>query len=467
MTTSAPVEAGAAPAGTLSSVIRDLSVLALKTVATQVVPVFASLYVASIVAKESALSFSSFSLVNAINLTIFLGVSGCLQALYFVAGRALGRKEPGMYAAAIVAGLALSFVFGAVMTGLSIAIGPILGLLRLDADVAALAGPLGVTAALGILPSVWMVVYRVHASLREKAGLVTIIYVLGALAIVVLAMTTQSLWPDRPGRAALGVLGSVAAANWLMLLLARVSWRALPDLRFTPEVLAEAQVKWRIALGIVVAVGWPIGVVILLECLAPLVSSLLIGRYWVSAMPVHSVVLLCVSLGQVIPIGLGQAAVQRVAVLHSAGDALNRNRVAVTSLVVGAVLGGAVVALFAAASASLGALFLGPAAFEPGTRLLLEQLMLPGGLLLAIQGIIFIGAAILRGVGQTRAPLVQCLIGYCVIASGGQVLLGPVLGLGVQGVWWGLILGFGATALAVVWRCFTELRSDNPKVQPT
>jgi MATE family multidrug resistance protein len=432
----------------------------MKTVATQVVPVLGSLYVAGLVAKDSGLSFSSYSLVNSINLTAFLAVSGFLQALYFAAGQALGRRNPGAYGAAISAGVVLALSRGALLTVLSLVIGPTLGLLGLAPEVVALARPLGLAGALDVVPSILLVVYRVHASLREKAGFVSLVYAAGAIGAAILAVATQGLMKELVGNIAVGVLLCVATVHWLMVLVAIVSVRVLPELRFEPGILAETKAQLRSALGLVAAVGWPIGVVMLLESLASLVSSLIVGRYWVSVMPVHSIVLLWVSLCQVIPVGLGQAAVQRVAVLHSKGELLDRNRVAMISLVIGAVFGALVMALFVAIPVQLGAVFLGKAAFDPDAQEMLQHLMIQGGLLLAIQSFIIIGAAILRGVGQTRAPLVQCFVGYCVIAAGSQVLFGPVLGLGASGVWWGLILGFGTTALALMWRCYTELRFD-------
>ncbi|KFE69498.1 Multidrug and toxin extrusion (MATE) family efflux pump protein [Hyalangium minutum] len=447
--------------------MRDLCVLAMKTVATQVVPVLSSLYVASLVAKDSGLSFSSYSLVNSINLTAFLAVSGFLQALYFAAGQALGRRNPGAYGAAIASGAVLALSLGVVLTVLSLVIGPILGLLGLDSEVVALARPLGLAGALDVIPSFLLVVYRVHASLREKAGFVSLVYAAGAVGSAILSVFTLDLMKELVGSVAVGVLICVAATHWLMVLVAALSMRFMPELRFEPGVLAEAKAKLRSAMGLVSSVGWPIGVVMLLESLAPLVSSLVVGRYWVSVMPVHSIVLLWVSLCQVVPVGLGQAAVQRIAVLHSKGELVNRNRVAMTSLVLGTVFGAAIVAVFLSLPVELGAIFLGKAAFEPEAQEMLQHLMVQGGLLVAIQAFIIIGAAILRGVGQTRAPLAQCFVGYCVIASGSQILFGPVLGLGASGVWWGLVLGFGATALALMWRCYTELRSDLAAASPT
>ncbi|WP_224360661.1 MATE family efflux transporter [Hyalangium versicolor] len=452
-------ETRAAPRGT-SAVVWALSVLAMKTVATQVAPLLASLYVASLVAKEAAMTFSSYSLVTSVNLTIFLAASGSLQALYFVAGQALGRKDQSAYDAAIVAGLLLALALGVGSMMLSFAIGAILRMLGMNSDVVALAPPQGAVAAIGIIPALWMAVYRVHASLREKPGIVTLVYATGAASAAIIATATTGLWPAVLGSTAVRVLLSVSASNWLMLLLAALSLRAFPDLRPRPGTLTEVKAKLRAASAIVASVGWPIGVVILLDSLAPLISSLIIGRYWTSAIPVHSIVLLWVSLCQVVPVGLGHAAVQRIAVLHSKGDVINRNRVAVVSLMLGAVFGVLVIAVFAAIPVQLGAVFLGKAAFAPEAQTLLRQLMLPGGILLTIQGLIIIGAAILRGVGQTRAPLMQSFLGYCVIAAGSQFLLGPVLGHGVRGVWWGLLIGFGVTAVAVTRRCYSELRPN-------
>jgi MATE family multidrug resistance protein len=443
----------ARPAGG-ARVVPGLLVLALKMALAQLAPLLASLYLAGVVARQGSLPFSGYILVASINLTVFLALSTSLQALFYVGGKALGRQRPADYEAAIGAGTRLALWIALPSMLLSAAVGGMLHLLRFDARVVALAAWLGLAAAVGIPPALLMVVYRVHAALNGRAGLVTLLYAAGAALAVALATLAVAL---APGHAPVAVVLSLAATNWLVLLGGWLSLRRSP-LRLGRGALRASGLG--ATMRLIAAVGWPIGAVVLLDSLASLASQLIVGRFWLAAVPVHGAVMLWTAVGLVVPIGIGQAAVQSVAVLHARGDRAARNRAAAASLATGALYGAIVAALFAAFPVRLGAVLLGAGAHQPAARALLGQIMGPGGVALGLQGVIVIAAGILRGLGQTRAPLVQALIGYAVIGTGGQLLFGFVLGQGVRGIWLGLILGFATIAAAVTWGCYLHLKPE-------
>lgn len=448
---------GGRPLSPSSPVLGELLSLSFKMCLAQLAPLVASLYLARLVAGLGALAFSSYSLVTAFNMTMFVAASGFLQSLYFVGGRAKGSQDVSSYHASILAGLGWALGIGALLIALSCGLGEALSALRFDPEVVQHARSLGRAAALGIAPSLLLLVYRVHASLHDRAGLVTLVHGIGALAASLLA--TIAVTHAVRSQSARWVLLSVAGANWLMLLVALASLRTSPGLWPGVRTLKAAGGKLRSNAALVASVGWPIGAVVLLDSAASMVSSLIVGRYWLAAVPVHSVALLWVAMGLIVPLGISQAVVQRVAVLSAQKKSGARNRVAWISLTLAALFGVLVVALFAAAPVQMGALLLGASAFEAAPQQLLRSLMPLAAALLALQSIIVVAAASLRGIGQTRAPLIQALVGYCILATGGQLLFGRALRFGVTGVWWGLLLGFGITAIAVTARCFSEFRS--------
>jgi MATE family multidrug resistance protein len=449
----------ALPAGAIG----ELATLSLKLALAQLAPLVASLYLSALVAAQGPMVFSSYSLVTTVNLTLFIAASSFLQVLYYVAGRAKGYAADGEYDGAMSAGVVMALTLAAVGTALSCMIGIILDALQLDAELVAGARWQGMLAAVGIAPTLLLVVYRVHASLNRRAGFVTLLA--GAGAALAAAFATWAVWRStgEAEHAVAGVLLSIAAANWLMLLVALASLRCSPELRRSRDVAGATRPPLRQSIALMCAVGWPVGAVVLLDSLASLVTALFVGRYWVAAVPVNAVVLLWVAVGLVIPLGMAQAAVQRVAVTHAEGDRATRNRLATVAMAMGVGYGVLAVAFFALVPVPMGALLLHHAAYEPENVAMLRALMIPGGIVLALQGLIVIAAAILRGIGQTRAPLVQAFIGYSIIGTGSQALFGLVLGYGATGVWWGLVLGFAVTAVAVTWRCWHELG----RVQPT
>lgn len=442
-----PARAGRA----VTPVLRPLLALSVTMALAQLAPLLLGLYMARLVAVHGTLLFSAYSLVNAANTTVFVAAASMLQSLYFVGGRAIGRGDTARYRAAIAAGAVLGLGLGIATAAASAAIGPVLALLGMDPALAGNARSLGLVAALAMLPLPLLVVFRVHAALNERAALVMVMSVAGALLTALLASQVRDSAP--PLLAARHIVWYGVGVNWAMLALAALCCAAMPALRLP----RDGRPPLAAAMREVVSVGWPIGAVVLLDSLAALVSSLIVSAYWLEWSALHLAVLLLVTVMLIGPLGIAQAAVQRVAVLHAQGLFGERNRVAVAALLLGGAYGLLMAVPAALWPTQAAGLLLAPDALAAAAPLV-APVMLLGAALLFLQTLIVIAAALLRGIGQTRAPLRQAFVGYMVVASGGQLLLGPWLGYGLHGVWYGLLAGFGATALAVLWRCRQEFR---------
>ncbi len=425
-----------------------------KLALAQLAPLLMSLYLAGLIARRDEHVFASYSLVTSINVTLFITFSSFLQVLYYMGGRALGTGAQAEYRAALRAGIAVSFAAGLFSCAVSMLIGPALGALGLNAALVSPAATMGLVAAAGLLPALPLVVFRVHAALCGSAGLASALATAGALLGIGAAALLASLTADASVLAH-QLLWAVAAVQWAMLGVAALALRRvrgldLAPLAAQPQPAPSLPTMWR--------VGWPVGAVVLLDSMCMLSSSLAMGRFWPDALPIHGVVTLCVTVGLIVPLGIAQAAVQSVAIKHAEGDAAARNAAARAALAYGALWGLVAMAVFALAAEPLGAVFMSPAALDVQARQWLRQFMPLAGAVLALQGLIVIAAAVLRGIGQTRAPLLQAAIGYLVFGAGGQIAFGLGLGWGAVGLWAGLILGFFVTAVAVLWRCYSQLR---------
>ena len=66
--------------------------------------------------------------------------------------------------------------------------------------------------------------------------------------------------------------------------------------------------------------------------------------------------------------------------------------------------------------------------------------------------ILLAAAGALRGVGDTRVPMLLNLLGFWCIGLPVSALLGFSLGVGPQGVWWGLATGIGVVAILLLFR---------------
>ena len=64
----------------------------------------------------------------------------------------------------------------------------------------------------------------------------------------------------------------------------------------------------------------------------------------------------------------------------------------------------------------------------------------------SVDGMQAVGAGVLRGLGDTRVPLVAMLSGYWLIGVPVSVWLGFKTQLGPVGLWWGFVAGLGSVA---------------------
>jgi MATE family multidrug resistance protein len=63
-----------------------------------------------------------------------------------------------------------------------------------------------------------------------------------------------------------------------------------------------------------------------------------------------------------------------------------------------------------------------------------------------------VAAGVLRGLQDTRAPMLIALFGYWVVGFGTAVLLGFGLHWQGVGIWWGLFAGLAAAGALLLWR---------------
>ena len=74
-------------------------------------------------------------------------------------------------------------------------------------------------------------------------------------------------------------------------------------------------------------------------------------------------------------------------------------------------------------------------------------------------GIQVTAAGALRGLKDTRAPMIVALISYWVVGLSGAYLFGFQLDMGGVGLWWGLVLGLTTAAILLWWRFYRKINS--------
>jgi len=250
----------------------------------------------------------------------------------------------------------------------------------------------------------------------------------------------------------LGVIGSAYATFAARILLAvflliailyreRRSPSGFHDVRWTLDLPR----MWRIA-----RLGFPAAGQITLEVGVFAAASMLAARISPMALAAHQIVLHVASVLFMIPYGLSSAAAVRVGQAVGRGDAPGRRVAGWAAITIGLIFAGVTSVLLVATPESFLRLFTTDASvLAVGAVLLLFY-----ALCQPLDALQVVATGALRGVGDTRTPMLANLIGHWGIGLPIAYYLCFSRSWGVEGLWTGLCIGLAiiGTFLADVWR---------------
>ena len=166
-------------------------------------------------------------------------------------------------------------------------------------------------------------------------------------------------------------------------------------------------------------------------------ASALIGRLSSASLAAHQIALNLWSFAYMMPLGLNAAGAVRVGQAVGRGDREGIWRAGWTALALGAVL-----TMTAAVVFLLGGQFLiGAFSRDPAVLAIGPSLLGIAGLCLVFDGTQSIATGLLRGLGETRIPMVTALASYWAVALPLGYTACFRWGWGVQGMWGGLAVG--------------------------
>lgn len=197
--------------------------------------------------------------------------------------------------------------------------------------------------------------------------------------------------------------------------------------------------------------GAPIGVTMALEMGVFALAAFFMGWIGAPAVAAHAIALQIAAVTFMVPLGLGQAATVRVGRALGAGDAAAVMRAGWTAWVVGVVFMAAMALVMWTWPRELVGLFLGEAS-AANVRDLAVTFVTVAAIFQIVDGAQVIGAGMLRGLHDTRWPLLFALVGYWVVGLG----IGSWLAFGQNwqglGIWIGLATGLASVAVLMLAR---------------
>ncbi|HKC03706.1 MAG TPA: MATE family efflux transporter [Sphingomicrobium sp.] len=198
--------------------------------------------------------------------------------------------------------------------------------------------------------------------------------------------------------------------------------------------------------------GWPIGATMALEMGVFALAAYFMGWIGAPAVAGHAVALQIAALTFMIPLGLGQAATVRVGLAHGRGDRRAITRAGWTAWVLGVGFMGLMAIGMLVSPRTLVTLFLVDAPANAMAIVLAVSFLKVAAAFQLVDGAQVIGAGMLRGLHDTRWPLIFALVGYWVVGLGIGAWLAFAADWQGVGIWVGLASGLAAVAVLMLAR---------------
>lgn len=345
----------------------------------------------------------------------------------------------------LFAGLQLAAVLTIVLTTLSLALIAALPAFGLHPDVLAFLRPYLAHLLWSTAP---LLAYAVCRRYLQAMHIVRpVMYALVLANLVNLALNWL-LIQGRWGFPAMGVVGSAWATVFSRIAMAAFLFGVIvyrerdrpSGLRDVPLAF-DPQRAWAI-----VRLGLPAAGQTLLEVGVFAAASALAGRIAPAAIAAHNIVLNIAGFIFMIPFGLASAAAVRVGHAIGRGDRAGARTSGWVAVSIALCVMTVSAALFALLPAQLVALFtVDPAVIQIGVGLLLVAAVFQ-----LFDGVQAVTTGALRGLGDTRTPMIVNLVGHWLIGLPLAYALCFHYGWGAQGLWMGLAAGLIVTGLVLL-----------------
>jgi MATE family multidrug resistance protein len=391
------------------------------------------------------------SLAHTVFFVAFVIGMGLVSAVAPLAAQALGARKPRIVRRALRVGLWAALLLCIPMMLLPLFGEQILLMLGQSPENARLAQRYLLGLAPGMAPALCFMAVRnfMGAVNRPEPGLWITLAAIPANGVLGYALIHGHWGMPRLELLGAGVatttvnFGMCAAALW-------VTYSQRPFRKF--HVLGHFwRPDWPLMKELVV-IGAPIAVSFLLEYGLFSAAGLLMGLISTSALAAHQIALQIAAILFMVPFGIGMAATVRVGQAFGRGELSAIRRAGIVAIVLGIVFMSVMTLAVIVARFDLARFFFGDSPQGLAAVDLAATLMLVGATFFIADGIQTVAAGALRGLSDTRIPLLLAALSYWAIGFTSACALAFWIGLGAVGVWIGLSIGTGLYAILLVLR---------------
>ena len=449
---SIPASGAAAPSGHhLAVELTETLKLAVPIALTQLGQIAMMTIDLALIGRLGDRAVAAAALAGTVYFVSFTFGMGLVSAVAPLAAQAFGARDPRLVRRALRVGL-----WAALLISLPIMVFPLYGehiLLTLGQAPATahLAQQYLFGLAWGIAPALWFLAIRgfMGAVNRPEPGLWITLVAIPANALLVYLLIHGEWGLPRLELFGAGLATTMVNSGMFLAGLWFAS-RRRPFKKY--HVMGRIwRIDW-ILMRQLIVIGAPISISFLLEYGLFAAAALLMGLIGTTALAAHQVALQVTAILFMVPFGIGMAATVRVGHAVGRNDAAAVKRAGLVATLLGIALAAVFTLAVIAGRFAVARFFFGTTDSANVAVELTANLLLVGATFFIADGIQTVVAGALRGMNDTRLPLLFAAISYWLVGFSTAYGLAFGAKFGAIGVWIGLSCGTAVYALLLILR---------------
>ncbi len=378
-----------------------------------------------------------------------VGVVGAVAPLV---AQARGARNIKAIRRIVRQGFWVAIALSAVLLPLVLQIKPIYAFLGQDPAATDMANEFIQIVAWSLFPATGIIVLRSFLSAFDATRAILVITVLGVFVNAAIAYTLIFGHFGMPRLELRGAAIATLTTNFVMFIAMLIY--VIRHRRFGRFSILMRFWKpdWGHFRSILV-IGTPIALTVLAEVGMFTAAALMMGRIGTDEVAAHAIALQCSSMAFMVPLGLGIAATVRVGVAYGRNDRDGIHKAGWTAFALGTGFMVVSCLAFLLLGRPIVSIFLDPDV--PGNANavgLAVGFLAIAGIFQLVDGAQVTAAHALRGLSDTRVPMLLAILGYWLVGLPVSYVLGFVLDWRGVGIWIGLAVGLTFVAVVLVAR---------------
>jgi len=385
----------------------------------------------------------------------FYIAAGIITSISVFIAHARGKKQQSSVRSIVQQGFLIAFICSIPATFIIYHATYFLALIGVDEQITQAAVPYAHTLCLAFFPMMLMTVLQQFIAAHDKTRVILLVTLTG---LPLNALGNYLLLFGNFGFPELKLAGAgiatalTASFMFLCLLIYCLCSRTLRNYR----LFSCVDLKNKEQLNNMVRTGVPIGISNIGEMGVFLASTITIGIFGAETLAAHTIALRLAGLFYAFPLGLSQAAAIRCGFLIASKQLQKLKIAIVTSIILSIITGCIFMLSIWFYSIEIASLFLSSTDNTQSVLLTAAGFLLVLGIILPFDSLATVAAGILRGLKDTRIPMILSILSYWIVGFSSGLILAFHYDLAGTGIWTGLALGAVVFSISCMLRLYFQ-----------